>query len=120
MKGNRVSINERKGAGLKQNQTSTQKKSTPMNPRAMRRKISAKMVRTRSNKEQKAKEKTMEEQNLPAEEAELETPDQSIDGMKRRTTELTPMPNTEEQEKSTIEFSPIGNGDKATKTHRRR
>ena len=78
------------------------------------------MVSTRSNKEQKAKEKTMEEQNLPAEEAELETPDQSIDGMKRRTTELTPMPNTEEQEKSTTEFSPIGNGDKATKTHRRR
>ena len=26
------------------------------------------------------------------------------------------MPNTEEQEKNTIEFSPIGNGDEATNT----
>ena len=74
------------------------------------------MVSTRSNKEQKAKEKSMEEQSIPAKETELEKPDQSIDGMERRTTESTPMPNTEEQEKNTIEFSPIGNGDDATDT----
>ena len=69
------------------------------------------MVST-SNKEQKAKEKTMEEQSIPAKETEIEKPD----GMERRETESTPMPNTEEQEKNTIEFSPIGNGGEATNT----
>ena len=76
------------------------------------------MVSTRSNKEQKAKEKTMEEQSIPAKETELEAPDQSIDGIERRETESTPMPKTEEQEKDTIEFSPIGNGDEQP-TYRR-
>ena len=60
MKRNRVSITERKGTGLKQNQTTTQKKPTPINPRVMRNNISVNMVSTRSNKEQKAKEKTIE------------------------------------------------------------
>ena len=36
--------------------------------------------------------------------------------MEGRTTESTPKPNTEEQEKNTIEFSQIGNGDEATNT----
>ncbi|XP_063725751.1 uncharacterized protein LOC134853671 [Symsagittifera roscoffensis] len=58
----------------------------------------------------------MEEQSIQAKETELETPDQSIDGMEGRTTESTPMPNTEEQEKKTIEFSPKGNGEEATNT----
>ena len=40
-------------------------------------------------------------------EIDLETPDQCIDGVERKTTESTPMPNAEEQEKKTIEFSPI-------------
>ena len=57
----------------------------------------------------------MEEQNIPAKETELELPDQRIDGMERRETESTPMPNTEEQEQNTIKFSPIGNGDEATR-----
>ena len=114
MKKNRVSITERKGTALKQNQSSTHKKSTPINPRIMRTKISVNSVSTRSNKEQKAKEKTMEEQSIPAKETELATPDQSIDGVDWRTTESTPMPNTEEQGENTKKFSPISNGDKAT------
>ena len=116
MKRNRVSITERNRTGLKQNQTSNQNKPTAINPRTMRKNIPVNMVSTRSNKEQKAKEKTMEEQSIPAKETKLETPDHSIDGMEGRTTESTPKPNTEEQEKNTIEFSQIGNGDEATNT----
>ena len=114
MKRNRVSKTERKGTALKQNQSSTHKKSTPINPRIMRTNNSVNRVSTRSNKEHKAKEKTMEEQSIPAKEADLETPNQSIDGVERRTTESTPMPNTEKQGENTKKFSPIGNGDEAT------
>ena len=52
----------------------------------MRKNISVNMVSTRSNKKQKAKKKSMEEQSMPAKETELETPDQSIDGIERRET----------------------------------
>ena len=45
----------------------------------------------------------------------LETPVRSIDGVERKTTESTPMPNVEERGTKTIEFSPIGNGDEITK-----
>ena len=55
MKRNRVSITERRGTEFRQNQTATQKKPTPINPRVMRKNISVNMVSTRSNKEQKAK-----------------------------------------------------------------
>ena len=115
MKRNRVSITERKGTGLKQNQTITQKKPTSIDPRVMRKNTSGNMVSTRSKKEQKAK-KTIEEQSIPAKETELETPDQIIKGIEHRETETTPMPNIEEQGKNTIEFSPIGNGVEVTNT----
>ena len=52
------------------------------------------MASTRSVKEQKAKKKTLEEQSIPAKETDQETPDQSIDGIERKTTESTPMPNS--------------------------
>ena len=68
--------------------------------------ISVNMVNTRGNKEQKAKVKVTEEPTVSARETDLETPDQSKDGAERKTTESTPMPNVEEQEKKTIEFSP--------------
>ena len=74
------------------------------------------MVSSRSIKEQKAKEKTLEEQSVPAEEADLETPDQSIYGVERKTSEPTPLPNTVEQEKNNIEFSPVGNQADTTNT----
>ena len=64
-----------------------------MNPRIMRKNVSVNMISQRSNKEQKAKEKTMEEQSIPAKETELEIPDQRIDGSERKETEYTPMPN---------------------------
>ena len=101
MKRNRVSITERKGTGLEQNQTSSQQKLTPSKTKVMRKNISVIMVNTRSIKEHKAKEKAMEEPTVPARETDLETPDQSVDGVKRKTTESTPMPNAEEQERKT-------------------
>ena len=116
MKKTRVSLIERKGTGLKQSHTSMQRKPTPTNPRIRRKNISVNMIGTRSNKEQKPKEKTLEEQSVPVKETNLETPDQSIDGIERKTTESTPMPNTVQQEKNTIEFSPIGNEEEATNT----
>ena len=69
------------------------------------------MVNTRSVK---AKEKAMEELTVPAREIDLETLDQSIDGVERKTTESTPMPNAEEKEKKTIEFSPIDKVEETT------
>ena len=53
------------------------------------------------------KESAVEGPTVPAIEIDLETPDQSVDKVERKTTESTPMPNREEQEKKTIEFSPI-------------
>ena len=50
----------------------------------------------------------MEQPAEPAREIDLEAPDQSIDGVERKTTESTPMRNAEEQERKTIEFSPSG------------
>ena len=44
---------------------------------------------------------------VPAIEIDLETPDRSVDEVERKTTESTTMPNAEEQEEKTIEFSPI-------------
>ena len=114
MKRNRVSITERRGTRLKQNQTSSQRKVTPSNPKVMRKNISVNMVNTRSIKEHKAKEKQMEGPTVPARETDLETPYQSIDGVDRKTTDSTPMPNAEEQEKKTVEFSPRGNVDETT------
>ena len=92
---NRVPITERRGAGFKQNQIATQKKQTPINPKVMKN-ISVNKVNTRSIEEQKVKEKAMEEPTAPARETDLETPDQSIDGAERKTTEPIPMPNAEE------------------------
>ena len=108
MKKTRVSLTEIKGTRPKQSHTSKQKKPTPTNPRIMRKKFSVNLVSTRSVKEQKAKKKTLEEQSVPAKEIDQETSDQSINGIERKTTESTPMPNTVEQEKNIIEFSPIG------------
>ena len=65
------------------------------------------MVNTRRAKESKTKVSAEEGRTVPATEIDLETPDQSVDEMERKTTESTPMPNVEEQEKKTIEFSLI-------------
>ena len=103
----RISITEKRLTGLKQNQTSSQRKATLPNPKVRKKNISVNMVNTKGVKEHKVKEKAMEEPTVSVREINLETPDQSTDGLERKTSESTPIPNAEEQEKKTIEFSPI-------------
>ena len=50
----------------------------------------------------------------PAIEIELETPDQSVDEVEKKTTESTPMPNAEEPNPKSMEFSPIDNVEDTT------
>ena len=80
--------------------------------KVMRKKVSVNMVNKRSIKEHKAKEKPVEEPTVTAEKIDLETPDQSIDGVERKWTESTPMPNVEEQGKK--KFLIFGNADETT------
>ena len=65
------------------------------------------MVNTRSAKENKTKEGAEERQTEPVIEIDLDTPDQSVDEIEKKTTESTPMPNAAEQKQKTVEFSPI-------------
>ena len=65
------------------------------------------MVNTRSAKENETKVSADEGQTEPTIEIGLETPDQSVDEVEKKTTESTPMPNAEEQKQKTMEFLPI-------------
>ena len=105
MKRNRVSITEKKQQD--QNKIKPRRNGKHHQIGNIEKIISVNMVNTRSIKEHKAKEKAVEEPTVPARETNLETPDQSINGVERKTTESTSMPNAEEQEKKTIEFLPI-------------
>ena len=64
----------------------------------MRKNFPVNMVNTRSAKEHKTKESAVEG---PTVKIDLETSDQSVDEVQRKTTESTPMPNVGEQEKKT-------------------
>ena len=64
------------------------------------------MVNTRSSKE-KTKEGAEGKQTEPAIEIDLETPDQRVDEVGKKTTDSTTMPNAEEQNQKSMEFSPI-------------
>ena len=66
-----------------------------MGPSITRKNFSVSMVNTRS-----MKESAQEKQREPAIEIDLETLDQSVDEVEKKTTESTPMPNAEEQNKS--------------------
>ena len=65
------------------------------------------MVNTRSTAENKTKDGYKEKQTEPAIEIDLETPDQSVDEVEKKTTESTPMPNAEEPNPKPMDFSPI-------------
>ena len=80
----------------------------------MRKNFSVSMVNIRSAKENKTKVSAEEGRTVSATDNDLETPDQSVDEVERKTTESTQMPNMEEQEKKTIEFSPIDIVDNTT------
>ena len=78
-----------------------------MGPKVTRKNFSVSMVNTRSNTENKTKEGMEGKQAEPAIEIDLETPDQSVDEVEKKTTESTPMPNAEETNPKSMEFSPI-------------
>ena len=107
MRRSRVSIADKRVLESRKNHNSSQRKATISDPKVMRKNFSVSMVNTRSAKENKTKEGAVERQYVTAIEIDLETPDQSVDEVERKTTELIPMPNAEEQEKKTIDFSPI-------------
>ena len=79
---------------------------TTVGPRKTRRNFLVSMVNT-SSKENKTKEGAEGKQTEPAIEIDLETPDQSVDDVEKKTTESTPMPNAEEQNQKSMEFSSI-------------
>ena len=107
MRRKRVPIAEKIVPESKTNHNSSQRKAMLSVQKVMRNNFSVSMVNTRSAKESKTKVSAEEGRTVPATEINLETPDQSVDEVERKTTESTPMPNVEEQEKKTIEFSPI-------------
>ena len=80
-----------------------------MGPKITKKNFSVSMVNTRSNTENRAKEGTEGKQAEPTIEIELETPDQSVDEVGKKTTESTPMPHAEEPNPKSMEFSPIDN-----------
>ena len=80
------------------------RKATPSGQRLTRKNFSMSMVNTRSAKENKRKASAEEGQTEPAIEINLETPDQSVEEVEKKTTESTPMPNAEEQMKKMMEF----------------
>ena len=65
------------------------------------------MVSTRSSTENKAREVAKDKQVEPTIEIDLETPDQSVDEVEKKTTESTPMPHMEDQNPKTVEFLSI-------------
>ena len=107
MRRSRVPIGERRVIESKTNHNSSQREVTPLDPRITRKNFSVSMVNTRSAKENKTKVSAEEGQTEPAIEIGLETPDQSVDEVEKKTTESTPMPTAEEQKQKTMEFSPI-------------
>ena len=80
---------------------------TTVGPKITRKNFSGSMVNTRSSKENKTKEGAEGIQTEPAIEIDLETPDQSVVEVEKKTTESTPMLNAEEQNQKSMEFSPI-------------
>ena len=114
MRQSRVPIAERRVIESKKNHNSSQRKVTPFDPRITRKNFSVSMVNTRSAKKNKTKVSAEEGRTSPAIEFDLETPDQSVDEVEKKTTESTPMPNAEEQKQKTMEFSPIDTAEDTT------
>ena len=107
MRRSRVPIAEKRATESKTKHNSSQRKVTTVGPRITRKNFSVSMVNTRSSKENKTLEGAEGKQTEPAIEIDLETPDQSVDEVEKKTTESTPMPNAEEKNQKSLEFSPI-------------
>ena len=98
---------EKRSTESKTKYNSSLRKTTSVGPKITKRNFSVRMVNTKSNAENKTKDGVKEKQTEPAIEIDLETPDQSVDEVVKKTTESTPMPKAEEPNPKPIEFSPI-------------
>ena len=107
MRQSRVPIAEKRATESKTTYNSSLRKMTSVGPRITKKNFSVSMVNTRSTRENKTKEGSEGKQAEPANEIDLETPDQSVDEVEKKTTESTPMPNAEETNQMSMEFSPI-------------
>ena len=107
MRRSRIPVAEKRSTEPKTKYNSSLRKTTSMGPEVTKKNFSVSMVSTRSTTENRAKEGTEGERVEPTIEIELQTPDQSVDEVGKKTTESTPMPNAEEPHPKPIEFSPI-------------
>ena len=98
---------EKRSTESKTKYNSSLRKTTSMGPKVLRKNFSVSMVNTRSNTENKTKEGMEGKQAEPAIEIDLETTDQSVDEVEKKTTDSTPMPNAEEPNPKSMEFSPL-------------
>ena len=114
MRRSRVPVAEKRSTEAKTNYNSSLRKTTSMGPKVTKKNFSVSMVSTRSTTENRAKEGMEGERVEPTIEIELETPDQSVDELGKETTESTPMPNAEEPNPKSMEFSPIDNVEDTT------
>ena len=114
MKRSRVPVAEKRSTESKTRYNSSLRKTASIGPKVTRKNFSVSMVNTRSNTENKTKEGMEGKQAEPAIEIELETLDQSVDEVEKKTTESTPMPNAEEPNPKSMEFSQIDNVEDTT------
>ena len=114
MRLSRVPVAEKRSTEAKTKYNSSLRKTTSMGPKVTKKNFSVSMVSTRSTTENRAKEGTEGERVEPTIEIDLETPDQSVDEVGKKTTESTPMPNAEEPNPKPMEFSPIENVEDTT------
>ena len=107
MRRSRVPIAEKRVLESKTKHNSSQRKLMPSVQKITTKNFSVSMVNTRSAKENKTEGSAEEGRTELAIEIDLETPDQSVDEVEKKTTESTPMPNAEEQKQNSMRFSPI-------------
>ena len=114
MRLSRVPLAEKRSTEAKTKYNLSLRKTTSMGPKITEKNFSVSMVNTRSKTENRAKEGTEGKQAESAIEIELETPDQSVDDVGKKTTESTPLPKAEEHNPKSMEFSPIDNVEDTT------
>ena len=98
---------EKRSSGSNTKYNSSLRGTTSRGPSKTKDNFSVSMVSTRSSTENKTREDAKDKQVEPTIEIDLETPDQSVDEVEKKTTESTPMPHMEGQISKTVEFSPI-------------
>ena len=98
---------EKRSTGSNTKYNSSLRGTTSMGQKKTKDNFSVSMISTRSSTENKTREGAKDKQAEPTIEIDLETPDQSVDEVEKKTTESTPMPHMEDQNPKTVEFSPI-------------